>query len=266
MYVTLGVAKEIPRVTTETPAPFKPFPLELVNDPKTSEFGAICRIYTKVKGGHSIGTGFLITTRHVLTCAHVIQPRENPNVESITVFVAQNGPADAKNGIKTDGWAINPGWSPRCCRSDDEDYGIIRLSKPVTSGHWWFTPFDPRVLAGKAAFTAGYPVRATDPEAQFMYRSKGLIRGSTAIEWCSGQQLRWPRWTRIDTGTRLVWHLLDTARSMSGGPMWSFIDYKRVIWGLHEADIDGTNKRAILFNRPLIEQVGRWVSRGLTAP
>ena len=218
------------------------------------------------QGGHSVGSGVLITPRHVLTCAHVIQPPENPNhIMSITVFVAQNGQADGKNGIKANGWAVTPGWSSNCCRSFDEDYGIIRLSKAVTTGVWPVTPFDSRRLVGKAAYLAGYPVRTGDPDAHFMYRSRGAIMGSLEIQWCQAKQLRWKHWPTVDDETRLVWHGLDTGPSMSGGPMWSFVDNQRILWGLHAGDIDGTNKKAILFNKSVLGQIARWLSRELPA-
>lgn len=267
MYVTLGVAKQISRVTTETPGPVRPFPLERVTDPKTSEFGAICRVFTKMKGGHSVGSGVLITPRHVLTCAHVIKPPQNSeNIMSITVFVAQNGPADGKHGIKADGWAVKHGWDSRCCRSYDEDYGIIRLSKPVTTGFWPMTPFDPSRLVGKAAYLAGYPSREDDRDAHFMFRSRGAIIGTLQIDSCIGRQLTRTLWPTIDDYTRLVAHRLDTAKSMSGGPMWSFVDNNRILWGLHAGDFDaGARKKAVLLNKTVRAQIARWVSTELPA-
>jgi hypothetical protein len=98
-----------------------------------------------------------------------------------------------------------------------------------------------------------------------MYRSAGLLKGSMSIQWCAGPELLWPKRKSIDQNTRLVWHLLDTDGAMSGGPMWSFIDYKRVVWGLHAGDIDGTNKKAILLNSTVIAQINRWVSKGLSS-
>lgn len=268
MYVTLGAAKPIPRVTTETPGPVRPFPLERVLDPKTSEFGAVCRVLTTTRRGHSIGSGVLITPRHVLTCAHVIQPPEDStNVMSITVSIAPNGPAEARKTIKADGWAVRLGWSAVCCRSYDEDYGIIRLAKPVTTPHWPIVAFDPSRLAGTPAYLAGYPAMANNPDTSFMYRSRGLIRGSMSIDWCAGPQLRWQHWNSIDDRTRLVWHLLDTRRSMSGGPMWSFVDNRRVVWGMHAGVIhkEKGDMKAILFNKTVREQIARWVSKELPA-
>jgi hypothetical protein len=47
--------------------------------------------------------------------------------------------------------------------------------------------------------------------------------------------------------------------------MWSFVDTKRVLWGLHAGDIDGGYKKAILFNKSVIGQIARWISREFPA-
>lgn len=269
MYLTLGLGRTEPAPTrrTETPGPVSPMALERVLDTRTKEFGAVCRVYTQLKDGRSVGSGVLITPRHVLTCAHVIRPLQNSNmVTSITVFVAPNGPRDGKNGIKADAWAVKRGWSPTCCRSWDEDYGIIRLSKAAPTPFWPITPFDPHSLAGKAAYLAGYPSRSDDPEAQFMYRSRGAIIGTLQMDSCMGNQLTGTLWPAIDDTTRLVANRLDTAPAMSGGPLWSFVDNQRILWGLHAGDIDnGAHKKAVLLNKNVRAQIAAWVSRGLPA-
>jgi V8-like Glu-specific endopeptidase len=268
MYLNLGRAEPAPSTTTETPGPVSPMPLERVLDTKTKEFGAVCRVYTKMKRGHSVGSGVLITPRHVLTCAHVIFPPEEPyQTQSIQVFVAQNGPADEKNGIKADGWAVRDGWMANCCRTWDEDYGIIKLSKTVPTPFWPMPPrFDPRFLPGKAAYLAGYPARTDDPDAHFMYRSRGTILGTMVVESCAVGQTGGRRGTFVNDTTRLVANQLDSAKSMSGGPLWSFLDNRRILWGLHAEGIgvDGL-KKGILLNKSVRAQIAQWVSHGLTA-
>ncbi|BFU90771.1 MAG: hypothetical protein NTAFB01_19580 [Nitrospira sp.] len=54
MYLMLGRAEPARRPTTEVPGPVSPMALERVLDPKTKEFGAICRVYAQTKGGHSV--------------------------------------------------------------------------------------------------------------------------------------------------------------------------------------------------------------------
>ena len=84
------------------------------------------------------------------------------------------------------------------------------------------------------------------------------------IRWCQGQQqILWGHRTSVDDTTRLVFHGLDAATSMSGGPMWSFVDNQRILWGLHAGVIDATNRKAILLNRRVRAQIARWVSTDL---
>jgi len=265
MYLSLGRAEPVPHITTETPGPVSPMALERVLDPKTREFGAVCRVVAQTSEHPSVGSGVLITPRHVLTCAHVIYPPENPNKTlSITVFVAQNGPADRKHGIKASGWAVAPGWNALRCRTHDQDYGIIRLSQPVTTAPWPVAPFDPRRLVGRTAYLAGYPSRDEDREAHFMFRSRGAIIGTLQIDACTATQLTRTLWPTITDNTRLVAHRVDSAKSMSGGPMWSFVDNNRVLWGLHAGIFDGgARKKTVLLNRTVRAQIARWVSTSL---
>ena len=265
MYLTLGRAEPAPRITTETPGRVTPMARTRVLDTKTTEFGAICRVYTQMDGGYSVGSGVLITPRHVLTCAHVIRPPENPNeIMSITVYVAQNG-ADRTPGVRSNGWAVAPGWTPLDCRTYDHDFGIIRLSQAVTTRIWPVARFDARRLTGKAAYLAGYASENDEDRlARVMFRSRGAIKGSAGIRWCRGQnQLLWSHRPTVDDTTRMVWHTLDTATQMSGGPMWSFVDNERVFWGLHAGKIDDTNKKAILLSPSVQRQIDHLVSRVL---
>ena len=103
-----------------------------------------------------------------------------------------------------------------------------------------------------------------DREARSMFRSRGAIVGTIQIDSCAGTQLTRTLLPSIDETTRLVAHGLDTAPSMSGGPMWSFIDNQRVLWGLHAGDIDnGRRKKAILLNKSVRAQIAQWVSKEL---
>lgn len=266
MYVTLGRAEPAPRSTEESPAPVTPMPLTRVLDTTTREYRCVCRVYVKTDGGHSVGTGLLIGPRHVLTCAHVIFPPQNPKVTSITVHVAPNGPDQMRNGIAANGWAVKQGWQGNCCRTMDEDIGIIRLSKAVTTGFWPVTDFDPARLVGAAAYLEGYPSRADDRDAHFMYRSRGRIIGTIRLDSCMGTQLTRTLLRPIDDATRLVAHALDTAPSMSGGPLWMYRDGRRILWGLHSGDIDGgARKKGVLLNKSVRAQIADWMSRVLPA-
>lgn len=270
MYVNLGRAEPAPRITVETPGPVHPMALDRILDTTTSEFRSVCRIYTKTAGGHSVGSGVLIGPRHVLTCAHVLYPFDDPKPLWIKVFVAQNGPNDKTPGIKADGWAVRPGWFAQRCLTWDRDVGIIRLSRPVTSGFWPVADFDVGRVVGAAAYLAGYPARPGDRDAHYMYRSRGRIIGSIQIDACreptatTRGNLTRTLLRPITDSTRLVAHALDSAGAMSGGPMWMFRDGRKILWGLHAGDIDnGVRKKAVLLNKAVRAQIALWMSRTL---
>jgi V8-like Glu-specific endopeptidase len=267
VYVALGRAEPASHSTVETPGRPTPMALTRVHDTTTREFRCVCRVVVKTDDGHSIGSGVLIGPRHVLTCAHVIFPPQNPRVTAIVVHAAPNGPDDTTRGIAANGWAVNPAWRASDCRTADEDVGIIRLSKPITTGFWPVERFSPARLAQAAAYLAGYPSRSDDPEARFMYRSRGRIDGAIRIDSCSAGRLAGRLLPSIDDTTRLVAHALDTAPSMSGGPLWTYIDGRRVLWGLHAGNVDdGRRKKALLLNAAVRALIGRWMSTGLPAP
>ena len=270
MYVNLGRADPAPRITVETPGPVHPMALTQVLDTTSSEFRCVCRIYTKTQHGHSVGSGILIGAQHVLTCAHVLHPLDDPKPLWIKVFVAQNGPNDKTPGIKANGWAVRPGWFARRCLTWDRDVGIIRLSQPVTTGYWSVSDFDVSGVVGAAAYLAGYPSLPDDRDAHHMYRSRGRIIGTIQVDACreptaqrKGQLTR-TLLRPITDKTRLVAHALDTRPSMSGGPMWMYRDGRKILWGLHAGDIDdGARKKAVLLNKAVRAQIALWVSRTL---
>src|SRR5262249_55373606 len=149
-------------------------------------FRCVCRIHVRTtNGGNSFGTGVLINRYHVLTCAHVLYPREDPRPKEVTVLPGQNGPDDKRPRIRADGWAVSPAWGWNDCRTADEDLGIIRLGRPSDVGFWPVVPFEPSSLTGAAAHLAGYPARREDMRAHWMYRSRGRIIGRIQINFCS---------------------------------------------------------------------------------
>jgi len=270
VYVTLGRAAPAPRSTEESPGPVRPMALDRIHDTTAREFRCTCRVYVTTLSGHSIGSGVLIGPRHVLTCAHVIFPLQDQLVKSITVHVAPNGPGAMGKGIAANGWAVSPAWRRQDCRTMDEDVGVIRLSTAVTTAFWPVSAFDPRRLAGAAAELSGYPSRAHDRDAHFMYRSRGRIIGTIRIDACAGVQRPRSQLTRtllrpIEDTTRLVAHALDSATSMSGGPLSSYIDGRRTLWGIHAGDIDnGARKKGILLNSAVRARIAAWMTREAT--
>jgi V8-like Glu-specific endopeptidase len=246
--------------------------LTRVIDTASPPFRCICRIHVRTtKGGNSIGTGVLISRYHVLTCAHVLYDRWDPHPKEVTVLPGQNGPDDKRPPIRADGWAVSPGWRWNDCRTANEDLGIIRLAHPSDAGFWPFAPFEPSIVTAAAAHIAGYPVRMDDKKAHWMYRSRSRFIGRIQIDSCSEPKppkkegmLFGTLFQDISDTTKLIAHEADTGPSMSGGPVWTFREGKRVLFALHAGVIDdGAKKKAILLNTTVRKRITEWMTQGL---
>jgi V8-like Glu-specific endopeptidase len=150
-----------PPATSPPPSLARQSPMVRIANALVAPYRCICRIvaraYDKPVTEYSIGTGFLISPYHVLTCAHNIYPLQAPRTETIEVYPAQNGPNDHASRFRANGWAVSPGWRPNDCRTADQDFGIIRLASPTSQGFFQLRPFDPVIVAGKTVHLAGYP-------------------------------------------------------------------------------------------------------------
>ncbi len=271
-YLHLGRVEPAPRVTRETPGPVTPLAITRVLDTTLEPFRSICRIHVRTtKDGNSFGTGVLISRYHVLTCAHVLYPRKNPNPREVTVLPGQSGPDDKRPRIRANGWAVSPGWRWYDCETDTLDLGIIRLSRPVDVAPWLVAPFDTSLFSySVAAHLAGYPALREDPKAQSMFESRGrVIGGIQVICCCDPTPQKKSKLTRapfkpIGHTTELIAHDLDSRPSMSGGPLWVFWEGKRVLVALHAGDIDdGARKKAVLLNPAVRQRITEWMTRTL---
>ena len=273
MYVYLGRAEPAPRASGETPGFVTPLALTRVLDTTPEPLRWICRIHVRTaKGGNSISTGVLIGRYHVLTCAHVLYPHGDPHPKEVTVLPGQNGPDDQRPRIRANGWAVSPGWRWNDCQKADEDLGIIRLARPSDVGFWPVAPFEPSTLTGVAVHLAGYPSRPEDVKAHWMYRSRGRVIGRFQLTFCTEPALQregtltGTPFRAISDVTKLIFSELDTLPSMSGGPMWTIRDGRRVLFALHLRDIDdGQQKRriALLLNSAVQRRIAEWMTRVL---
>jgi V8-like Glu-specific endopeptidase len=238
----------------------------------------ICRIVTRAFGkpdnAYSVGTGFLVSPYHVLTCAHNIYPIQAPRTKSIDVFISQNGPDENARRFRANGWAVRQGWGwGRDCRASGEDYGIIRLATAASNDFLRLQPFNPAILTGKTAQLAGYPSTAQEPRARFMHQSAGSISGAFVVDGCDrdrqgGGRIRGRLLPSILTTTSLLLHGLATAPSISGSPIWIEEGGTRTIVGIHERRMsdDQSGRRvgaAVLINDAVRAQVGQWMNTAL---
>jgi V8-like Glu-specific endopeptidase len=256
MYTHLGQPPA--RAAAPAAAPVINLPLTRVRDATLPPWRAICRIVARSPGtsNFSVGTGFLVTPYHVLTCAHVIYPLEAPNTSEITVYPGQNGPDDSATHFKANGWAVSPRWQASNCMTAGEDYGIIRLAEK--HGYLPLIPFDPADVLGRLVYLAGYPA-TMDPAARHLYWSRGRVLGGILINQCTLTTFRGTIVRNLATAGNLIAHDLDAARSVSGAPMWIRKDGTRRIIAIHSAFIaSGAMRRAILLNRTVRQQIRAW--------
>ena len=113
--------------------------LSLVQDTRAIPFRSVCYIHVRTQSWrHSVGTGLLIGPHHVLTCAHVLYPHDEPRPRSVTVAAAEDGKA-----IPSNGWAVGATWRLNDCRTRGNDLAIVRLARPALATPWTLAPFDP---------------------------------------------------------------------------------------------------------------------------
>ncbi len=242
-------------------------------------FSAVCRIEVRTPKGTSVGSGVLIGRHHVLTCAHILFDRADPNPEKITVLPNHDGKDEKRQPILAAGFAVKPGWTWRECRTDDDDLAIIRLSRKADADFWPVQNFNPAVIAGRAITLAGYPAFSTTDKAYLMYRSEGSGLGGFGIRCCydawpkkcdppayrSKDQVIRTAFGAISDATKLIGHTLDTRVCMSGGPMWIYDNKKPVLVALHAGNIDnGKHKKAVLLNSSVRALINNWLTRPLS--
>jgi V8-like Glu-specific endopeptidase len=248
------------------PLSLPPARLTRVADTRLAPFASICRIVARTAGGgESFGTGILIGPYHVLTCAHVIFPPQNPLTKEIVVFPGQNGP-DSHCRVKSDGWAVSPAYHANNCNTAGEDYGIIRLSCPMNPGFMLLRAFDPTTLRGATVSLAGYPWGRSE-KARHMYFSRGTIRSGITITSCTGTLAKGNATllnVPITPTTSLITHDLETAPTQSGSPMWIVQAGGRFLIALHAGRVAANARgKAVLLNEAVRRRVAEWMTRTL---
>lgn len=235
-------------------------------------FSAVCRIEVHTEKGSSVGSGVLISRYHVLTCAHILYDRCDPNPRRVTVLPNHDGSDDKRKPILANAWAVKPGWTWRQCRTDADDLAIIRLSRRADADFWPVQNFNPAVIANSSITLAGYPAFSPTDKAYFMYRSQGSVFGGFGITGCQDapkrcdpppnraeDQLMQTPFGAISDATKLIGHTLDTRKCMSGGPMWIF-DKKPILVALHAGTIS-CGKKAVLLNSSVRVLINDWMTR-----
>jgi len=280
MYIYLGGAGPAQRFLGETSTAVTSVPLTKVfgtGGTAMYPFSAVCRIEARTANGNSsVGSGVLISRYHVLTCAHILYDRNDPNPRKVTVLPNHDGPDERRKPIPANAWAVKPGWKWSECRTEDNDLAIIRLSRRADAEFWPLQNFNPSVIASGPITLAGYPAFSPEDKAYWMYQSQGRVLGGFGIKCCYDA---WPKkcdpppyrqkndLIRTDFGaindeTKLIGHTLDTKVCMSGGPMWIYDNKKPILVALHTGVIDNeTKKMAVLLNSSVRMLINNWMTQ-----
>ena len=215
-----------------------------VRDTTIPPYRWVCSIAYEA-GGQTLqgGTGVLISSRHVLTAAHVIRDKATaPTSHSVYVYPGRHFGGEPFGRI--------PAVRARVSNSRF-DFGLITLERPVDPAvQWWGHPssqsawwsedlislrelFDP----GIPLSTAGYP-RAKDRQRRRMYESNG----STVPQAFAG----------------VFRHTLDTTEGQSGSPIWTVRNGLFVLVGI-VTSYTSTGQLA-LWVRMVRGEVDRWIA------
>jgi V8-like Glu-specific endopeptidase len=226
----------------------------------------ICKIRIEDSRGReiSMGTGVLVSDRHVLTAAHVVYAaHQNMHLHTVTVIPALN---DLDEPFGSYSIASNPKirqeYRP-AADPQDWDYALLTLRDAIGAKSfsalkggilcYWGSPQcgsntvfarpDPRTLNGKAVYTAGYPGG----------------KGGKQL-WCGAGILH-----SANERRRTMWITADATRGQSGSPVW-VIDNKRYCLVGVAAGASANSNRVVRVTRELIKQLRAWVSEDGDSP
>jgi V8-like Glu-specific endopeptidase len=210
----------------------------------------------------SHGSGVLISDRHVLTAAHVLDdvirsPGGLPGQFHLEVNLALDGRDSLGPYLASKAPDIAPKYDPSNKDDVDNDFAIITLDRPVDRDTakrlkggalcFWGSsscgagttsvPVDPSALLRQMASTAGYP---------------GNRGGSTM--WCFSGML-----ASVPPQSPIMVYTGETTEGQSGSPVWIEQNGKRNLVGIAVAR--GNVNRVLRMTWGVVEQLNEWMLR-----
>jgi V8-like Glu-specific endopeptidase len=251
-----------PQASTHCPAAD---PMRAVADVTKIPFRWVCRIRVQAQKGHAYASGILVSPWHVLTAAHAIYFRQEPDAWR-TIEVGPGFSPESRISLKSNGWVVDPRWNVRDCRTDGSDLAIIRLAQPVGRdvGFRNIVRFAPADIAGKPCVLMGYPSRPDDIDATRMHQSNGRINGAIAISQCTPTTASGRLLPAIAPDTLLIAHDADSEHSMSGGPLFVLEHGAPKLVAIHVGTVgNGCIKKAVLLSERIQAQIRTWINQSL---
>lgn len=224
-----------------------------VADTRQYPYRAIARLrITDADGKLILGTGFFIGPRTVITAAHCLFVRDNPNparngpVRSVEVIPGLDD--DHGNEFRPFGSSTSTDLRPHSLWVDQglsmKDYGaiILKPAEPLgnTVGTFGFGVYPNDVLRNVTANVSGYPgpleIRPGETAHTQLFHSVPVDNAEMPAR---------------------VSYRADTSRGHSGAPVWRIIEHRRFAFAIHTIGV-ATIKVGIRINEDVFADLTAW--------